>query len=539
MDILKIKDTGVEVKKLQNQLIALGFLCHEPTGYFGTLTNTAVKKAQKKFGAIENGEVSETFFHFLEDKVKELTLWNMNELQEILQGEWLVRADEPNVIVNICNDNIKKVKGGSLFYSFDATFYSDIIGNLGLVFKNGASVVLVTKVIKEKLNDSWSVLLVDDISKALNRLAKKSRKRLEGKVLCVTGSAGKTSTVSFLGQILSHFGLAYYNEENRNLLRMIAHCMVATPSNTEFAIYEVGAMPSAMVQASKLIKPNVVVFTGTGKSHLSYMHSQLIVADIKSQLFFAIEPEGTVVLNRDDKFFKRVEEAAREFGVKNIVTFGEHLESNIRLVEFSIDARGTSVELIAFGECLDFRIGLEGKHWVMNLLAVLGVTCSFGIQASEVIALFNDITPVARRGEKYQINLQNKDVTLYNDTFNANPLSMNTAIEMLVNINSNNRKILVLGQMEALGDFSIAEHIALANRIKKENIDKVFACGESMLHTYNNINESQKGGYANDSNLLADELIKNLLHKDIIVVKGSRSNKMENILKRLKQEAAE
>ena len=164
MDILKIKDTGVEVKKLQNQLIALGFLCHEPTGYFGTLTNTAVKKAQKKFGAIENGEVSETFFHFLEDKVKELTLWNMNELQEILQGEWLVRADEPNVIVNICNDNIKKVKGGSLFYSFDATFYSDIIGNLGLVFKNGASVVLVTKVIKEKLNDSWSVLLVDEPS---------------------------------------------------------------------------------------------------------------------------------------------------------------------------------------------------------------------------------------------------------------------------------------------------------------------------------------------------------------------------------------
>jgi len=222
--VLKIKDRGIEVKQLQNKLIALSFLYHESTGYFGVLTDTAVKKAQAKFGVIESGEVNEPFFHFLEDKVKELTLWNMNELQEISQGEWLVRAGEANVVVNICNDNINKVKGGSLFYSLDDNFYSDIIGNLDAVFKKGASVVLVTKVIKEKLKDSWSVLLVDDIYKVLNRLAKKSRKRLEGKVLCVTGSAGKTSTVSFLGQILSHFGSTYYLMLRKKIFFLAKNC---------------------------------------------------------------------------------------------------------------------------------------------------------------------------------------------------------------------------------------------------------------------------------------------------------------------------
>lgn len=532
-------DDNKRVYSLQGKLNLLGFLDQTPTGFFDSSTKKAVKRAQQTFNFNKTGVADFMFSKKLQDTVNELTLWTEEEIQE-LEGKWLVKSARAKPISKIVINRISAVKEGSLFIATDHDFYVDLIGNLATVFQKGASLVIVSKQAKEirkQLKDSWSVYAVKSSKDALNQLAVRSRKNITGQVICVTGSAGKTSTVSTLGQVLSCFGHVYYDEKNRNIAHMIAHCMVETPRNSDFSIYEVAAMRGSMIETSRLIRPDIVVFTGTGNSHLAAMHSQLIVADIKSQLFFGLEPNGLAVINRDDRFFNRIEEAAREFGAGQIITFGEHPGSSVRLLKYDIDLDGTNIMASVFGKILHYKIGLQGRHWAMNTLSILATANKLGIDVNEMASAFGKVKPVNRRGEKYSINLGDKKVTVYNESFNANPLSMKTSIDMLAAIPSArmSRRILVLGDMMALGEYEIDEHIKLAKEINKTNIDLVYACGVLMKNLYIELNKNKQGGYEENISGITDLLIDQLKNNDIVVVKGSRGMGMERIVEKLQE----
>lgn len=467
------------------------------------------------------------------------TLWELGELKEILNGEWLVNGNSNQPIVHISVTRMINIKQGSLFFALRGEFYNDIAGNLKLAFEKGASAVILSKKIQCDYDEKWSVLLVPSVNEALRKLASKARERFKdtGKVIAVTGSAGKTSTVSMLGQVLSTWGQAYYDSSNRNLLDMIAHCILETPKDNDFSVYEVGAMPTAMIETSQLVRPHIVILTGTGNSHLSYMHSQIMVADLKSQLFFAIEKKGLAIINRDDRFFNRIAEAASEFGTGQIITFGEHPLSSVRLLSYKVDLEGTDVEACVFGQLIRYRVNLSGKHWVMNSLAVLATANFLGLKVADIADSFEKMLPVSRRGDRYEFNLAGKKVTVYNESFNANPLSMRTALNMLEDLPrvASKRKVLVLGEMQALGEYGVREHVLLAKEINDSGIDKVFACGNLMQHLFAKLEEKKQGSYAKDTMNLFSILLDQLQDGDIVVIKGSRGNKMEFIVDKFKE----
>lgn len=536
MNNLRRGDTGRDVFNLQKNLSILGFLDHKPTGNFASLTEKAVSESQQFLGIKQGSDVNEEYLELIKCWAQKRSLWALDELLHLSEGSWMCLADSTAPVVNICDGQLSAIKPGALVYSLDSDFYKSE-KNIVKAFNLGASVVVAPRWIKCSVRDTWNILQVDSIRDFTYGIASAARHRFGGKVAAVTGSAGKTSTVNILGQFLSHQGESYYNDKNQNLLNHLAKSLMALPPKKKFSVFEVAAMPALMVKTSKIIKPDVVVFTGTGNSHLSYMHSRVIVADVKSQLFYGMGEGSTAVINRDDKFFNRIFEAAQEFGAGKIITFGENEEASFRLLNYGIHEAGTWADIEIYQARYRIDIAMQGKHWVMNVLASMAAAYAFGMGKDELVELASEVTGVYRRGDKHSLELNGKKISLYNDSFNANPLSMQTAVDTLSSIpkkNSGNRRVMVLGEMGALGDFAEREHQSLAEYVNNSDIDKVFLFGDLMEHTHSHLVSEKRGGTTADYDSLLELLKGELLDGDIVVVKGSRSNRLERIVKDLK-----
>lgn len=276
------------------------------------------------------------------------------------------------------------------------------------------SAVLVPKKklewVRGALPNAVAVWPVHNTTEALYALASEARAQNPATVVAVTGSVGKTTTASVFGQVLSRQKQVYVDERNRNLLAMTAACMLECADTDDIAIYEVAAMPNGMVRASQLLRPNVVVFTGTGLTHLEYMHAQLIVADVKSQLFFALGAGGTAVINHDDRYFHRIQEAAVEFGVGHIVTYGEHPAASVRLLDYEVHAQGTRVSARVFGTPVNFEINQQGKHWALVALSLIAAAPALKVDPLSLLPAFAQLRTASRRGERQKLGTDQRCV---------------------------------------------------------------------------------------------------------------------------------
>lgn len=401
------------------------------------------------------------------------------------------------------------------------------------------SAVLVPKKklewVRGALPNAVAVWPVHNTTEALYALASEARAQNPAAVLAVTGSVGKTTTVSVFGQVLSRQKQVYVDERNRNLLAMTAACMLECANTDDIAIYEVAAMPNGMVRASQLLRPNVVVFTGTGLTHLEYMHAQLIVADVKSQLFFSLGASGTAVINHDDRYFHRIQEAAVEFGVGHIVTYGEHPAASVRLLDYEVHAQGTRVSARVFGTPVNFEINQQGKHWALVALSLIAAAPALKVDPLSVLPAFAQLRPASRRGERHETVVNGKKMVLINDAFNANPTSMTNAVTTLCEmpLPAGGRRVLVLGDMLALGESAGAHHRELAEVINTSTVDTVICCGEWMAALHQNLLPHKQGGHFDCREAMEATLPNMLQHNDMVLVKGSRGMTMEKTVQGL------
>lgn len=389
--------------------------------------------------------------------------------------------------------------------------------------------------VRSTLPNAVAVWPVQNTTEALYALASEARNQNPAKVVAVTGSVGKTTTVSVFGQVLSRQKQVYADERNRNLLAMTAACMLECENTDDIAIYEVAAMPNGMVRASQLLRPNVVVFTGTGLTHLEYMHAQLIVADVKSQLFFSLGASGTAVINHDDRYFHRIQEAAVEFGVGHIVTYGEHPAASVRLLDYEVHAQGTRVSARVFGTPVNFEINQQGKHWALVALSLVAAAPALEVEPLSLLPAFAQLRPASRRGERHETVVNGKRVVLINDAFNANPPSMANAVTTLCEmpLPAGGRRVLVLGEMLALGEAAESHHRELASVINASAIDTVICCGDWMAALHQNLLPHKQGGHFVSREAMEATLPNTLQHNDMVLVNGSRSMSMERTVQRL------
>ena len=383
------------------------------------------------------------------------------------------------------------------------------------------------------------LLIVPDVLEALRDLARAARARMSAKVIAVTGSVGKTSTKEALRLALSaegetHASIASYNN-HWGVPLSLARC----PAGAKYAVFEIGMNHAGEITPlTQLVRPHVGIITGIEPVHLEYFGSLEKIADAKAEIFSGVEPGGAVVLNRDNAQYERLATAARAAHIERVVSFGEHAAADARLMQFSLQADGSTVEARILGQSVTYKVGAPGRHLVLNSLAVLAAVSLAGADLALAALALNNLKPASGRGARTMLSVPGGTALLIDESYNANPASMRAAIALLggAPVGKRGRRIAVLGDMLELGPAGAELHRALADTIEAAEIDLVFCSGPLMRALWEALPSRARGGYAETAAGLESTVLAAIQAGDAVMVKGSLGSRMGPIVRALERQ---
>jgi len=281
---------------------------------------------------------------------------------------------------------------------------------------------------------------------------------------------------------------------------------------------------------TKLIRPQIGVITNVGEAHIENFKSINGIAKAKSEIIENIKIGGTVILNRDDKFFTYLSNKAKKYKLK-ITTFGFHKNSNIRINKVINKNDKSKVFIYIDNQKIDFQIADLN---IYNVLASIAVLKELKINLSEIKNKFKNFGSPDGRGKKHFITRYKKRFKLIDESYNANPLSVKNAIQKLNLIKKNgSKKYLILGDMLELGSKSKKYHEELSKVINNSDIDKVFVKGKKTLFTYKHINKNKRGNILQIDEDIDFSLGKMISNNDYLMIKGSNATGLNNFSKKI------
>ena len=463
---------------------------------------------------------------------------NRISTEEVIKGTkgMLVNGDMGIIFRGISTDT-RVIKPGYLFWClkgerFDGhDFWKDAIdkGAKGLVISHFPSGFRV-----EELPKTISVILVRDTLQALGDLAHFWRKKLNIPLVAITGSCGKTTTKELTFEILSKFWKCAKSEANYNNLIGVPLSILAIKEGTDIGILELGTnTPGEIERLSQIVSPQVSVITSIHPSHLEGLGSIEGVLEEKLSLFKNTAASGTLIYNYDQEILR---ERIKEFSQEKI-SFGFSKEADVSLQNLESTQERMKGSFIIRGKEYSFEIPNIGKHNLQNLLASLAVAVSFDLDLSKIIPELGSGINLFQRTKFHK----KESVLIIDDTYNANPASMQAAFEMLKDFSDYKKRVLILGDMKELGEDSEKYHREIGELAGKIG-DLAYFIGEMAdfyAEGFSNFAKPFKV-FKNVEEFLEKipiEEIKELSkEKMLILVKGSRALKMERIVEKLKEE---
>ena len=385
------------------------------------------------------------------------------------------------------------------------------------------------------------LLVVNDTMEALHALGRAARTRTGATVIAVTGSAGKTGAKEALKLVFSSQGPTAASAESHNNHWGVPLSVARMPGETAFGVFEIGMNhPGEISPLSSLVRPHVALITTVEAAHIEFFPSVEAIADAKAEIFDGMARTGAAVLNRDNPHFERLAAAARARGLRRILSFGAHAEAWARLVDAAPDAAGTAITADIGFTRVAYRIGIPGRHWVINSLGVLAAVVASGANVAAAAAALVALQPAPGRGRRFEADVTGGRIAVIDESYNANPASMRAAIEALAaqRPGHGGRRIAVLGDMRELGAESGPYHTALAEPLDKSGIDLVFTAGTEMARLHDALPASRRGAHAANSKELAPIVAAALRPGDVVMVKGSHGSRMDFVIAALAPRAA-
>jgi UDP-N-acetylmuramoyl-tripeptide--D-alanyl-D-alanine ligase len=404
--------------------------------------------------------------------------------------------------------------------------------------KAGAALAVVEIAQREKFAADAPLLVVDDVLAGLVDLARASRARLNAQVIAVTGSVGKTSTKEALRHVLEAQGETHASAASFNNHWGVPLSLARCPATSRFAVFEIGMNHSGEIEPLvKLVRPHVAIITTVEPVHLEFFAGIEAIADAKAEIFEGVEPGGAVVLNRDNPQFARLQRRAKKLGISRIVPFGADAKSEARLIDVSLHATCSAVHADILGQNVTYKLGVPGRHMVMNSLAVLSAVALAGADLALAALALSQLEPTAGRGVRRVLELAGGEATLIDESYNANPASMAAALNVLgqAAVGPHGRRIAVLGDMLELGPTGPALHRGLVDAIKANRIDLVYCCGPLMRHLWDTLSTGKRGGYAESAAALEAQAVGAIRAGDAVMIKGSLGSKMKTIVNALEK----
>jgi len=370
-----------------------------------------------------------------------------------------------------------------------------------------------------------------DPRRALSDLAAWHRSRLDIPVIGITGSCGKTTTKNILVELLASIARAVGSPSSFNNDIGVPHTLFLADETTEYLVVEMGTnSPGEISALCRTARPNGAILTNIGASHLEGLRSVEGVAREKGDLIACLPEDGFCVLNADCSFTPRL----RSLTGARVSTFSVEGDGDLNATDVWFHAAGTSFRL----DGREVTFPLLGLHNLQNLLAALAACRGAGVELERVLPRVSTLSGGRRRMERKEIG----GLTLFDDTYNANPESTEASVRVLAGIHGHRRRALVLGDMLELGDLAAELHHAVGVHAARSGLDLVVLVGELTRATAAGALE---GGLPAERIVHFEGLDEALVdlpslfeEGDLVLVKGSRRMGLERVVSAL-EEAAE
>jgi UDP-N-acetylmuramoyl-tripeptide--D-alanyl-D-alanine ligase len=373
---------------------------------------------------------------------------------------------------------------------------------------------------------------VPDTTRALGDLAAFHRRRCPAAVVAITGSNGKTSTRRMTAAVVSQRFPTLEAEGNLNNQIGVPLTLLRLTAEQRWAVIELGTnQPGEIARLAEICTPEIGVITNIGPAHLEGLGSMEGVLAEKSSLLHGLRPGGRAVLNADDP---RLRGVLADLG-SAALAFGVSSDAAVRAAGAVETALGIDFELILPEESAAVHLDAHGRFMVQNALAAAAVGSLLGLSAAEIAAGLSRFSPVAGR---MQVSELPGGIRLIDDTYNANPASMQGALDALSALRGPNRGVLVAADMRELGAAAAALHRELGRMAAARGTGKLFACGDFSAEV--------AAGAAAAGMPAADivtgsraeiqaALLAELKPGDWVLVKGSRAMGMDHVVRAIRQ----
>jgi UDP-N-acetylmuramoyl-tripeptide--D-alanyl-D-alanine ligase len=372
-----------------------------------------------------------------------------------------------------------------------------------------------------------SAVMVDDTLKALERLGAAARDRApKARRGAVTGSVGKTGVTQAVMAGLTLAGRAHSSVKSYNNHIGVPLTLARMPRDTERAVFEIGMNHADEIRPlTRMVRPHAAVVTTVGPVHTeNFADGEAGVARAKAEVFEGLEPGGVAVLNADNSWFGLLKAAAEKAGAE-VRTFGRAEGCDARLIDFQGAGDHAVIQARFHGKSLDFPILQTGFHWGLNAMAVLVMLEALDVSLSDSLAALGSFEPLEGRGAERAIRLKSGDFTLIDESYNANPVSMASAIATLGARKTTGRRIVALTDMLELGPEARSFHAGLAEPLAEAKVDLVFCAGPLMKSLWDALPATRRGGYAETAAELSPLVARAAEPGDVVMVKGSNGSK--------------
>ena len=461
--------------------------------------------------------------------------YKIRELIKAVSGK-IIQGDQDCLISRISIDS-RTLIPGDLFFAivgsnFDGhDFISEAFGKgaVGAVVCKDASTLQEN----EQIDKNKIIIEVKNTIFALQDWSKHYKDKFNTVNICVTGSNGKTTTKEIIAHILSQKFPLLKTSGNYNNEIGIPLTLLQLNKSHKLLVAEMGMRGLGEINAlTNFITPDLAVVTNIGEAHIGLLGSKDNIFKAKSELLQSLKKDGIAIINRDDPYFSKTLEIVKN---KKVYTFGvenmsDIMACNVRLVS----NKGMRFTLVIQNDIRkEIYFPLLGRHNIYNALAATAVAFALG---TELDLIERRLSSFKQLDLHMQLSNFYQGIKILNDSYNASPLSVKSALETLIEVAQNNRKIAILGDMLELGEKSDFYHQEIGEKVAKLSIDILITVGSggkiiAQSSKEKGMTEERVFSFEKNEKInLAKKLLSLTKSGDFILLKGSREMKMEEIL---------
>ena len=479
-----------------------------------------------------------------------MSLWNKKELLESLKSQIIKYNFTSIEIENISKVTIdsRKTDKNSLFIALKGE-NQDGNSFLPQVIQNGCAIAIISDatIYENYQNNQIKLILVKDSFISLNLLAQYSRSRSQALIIGITGSVGKTTSKEMLKLALNQYKKTFANEGNLNNHIGMPLSLANLDSSYEIAIFEMGMNHFGEISSlSNIAKPHIAIITNIGTAHLEFFKNQQEIALAKSEIFDHLAnfkgQMPQIILNGDSEFYQFLKEIAIKKYAQDvkISSYGINNNNDYSIIKID-DEKINEVKIIAttsknnLNQLCEYQLNTNNQAIIYNSLIALAVIYNIGLEAKIGLAKLLEFKLTAGRGLLSEILIDNKNITIIDDSYNSSLASIDAGLSNASKIKKSlhkKRLIAIIGDMLELGEKSTELHLQAKELISQHNVDLAILVGKETnnaskylknvkyLNFYNSIDASQA-------------ILQYIENEDIIYIKGSRGIKLEEIIKKL------